>query len=184
MRPDSYLRNAITQFQDVRSLAERALEQVDDAKFFAQPDPESNSLALLVKHVAGNLQSRWTDFLTSDGEKPDRHRDEEFERRPTDSRRALMEHWHRGWMTLFATLAGLNFEDLPLTVTIRGEPITVFEAIERQKQHYAYHVGQIVYLAKHLAGPRWATLSVARGQSDAFTRKHRATHEGRSQPKS
>jgi uncharacterized damage-inducible protein DinB len=171
MRPDSYVRNTITTFLTIRSRADQALAQVDDAKFFAQIDPESNSLALLVKHMAGNLRSRWTDFFTSDGEKPDRHRDLEFERENADSRRALMERWERGWLLLFSVLASLTHEDLERTVTIRGEPMSVFEALERQKEHYAYHAGQIVFLAKHLAGPAWKSLSIPRGGSEAFHRE-------------
>jgi len=148
--------------------AERAMAQVDDEAFFRLLDPEANSLALLVKHVAGNQRSRWTDFLTSDGEKPDRHRDTEFERAEGDSRASLMTRWNEGWELLFAALESLTAEDLLREVTIRGERHTVLQAIHRQLAHYAQHVGQIVLLAKHFAGDRWQTLSIPRGQSERF----------------
>ena len=168
-----------TYFEAVRRKAERALAQVDDAQYFRRLDAESNSLALMVKHLAGNLRSRWTDFLTTDGEKPDRHRDGEFEDETGDTRASLTKRWDDGWATLFATLDALAPSDLGRTVTIRGEPHTVFDAIERQKEHYAYHVGQIVFLAKHLAGPAWTSLSIPRGQSDAFHAARRASGKPR-----
>jgi len=155
-------------FRKLRRLGEDALAQVDDAAFFRTLDPEANSLALIVKHVAGNQRSRWTDFLTSDGEKPDRHRDTEFEAGAEDSRDGLMARWNAGWDLLAATLAALSPDDLQRAVAIRGESHTVLEAINRQLAHYAQHVGQIVFLAKHLAGPDWKTLSIPRGQSRRF----------------
>ncbi len=160
-----FLDDALAQFRKYRALAEAALAQVDDAAFFAAPGPDENSLALLVKHVAGNQRSRWTDFLTTDGEKPDRRRDEEFERLPDDTRAALMARWDDGWRRLFAALEPLTEADLPRSVTIRGEPHTVLQATARQLTHYAYHVGQIVALARHHAGARWKSLSIPRGQS-------------------
>ena len=164
-----YLRHARTYFDAVRRKADKALAQASDAQFFATIDAESNSLALIVKHVAGNLRSRWTDFFTTDGEKPDRDRDGEFVADASaDTRASLMRRWDDGWTTLFATLDSLAPADLGRTVTIRGEPHAVFDAIERQKEHYAYHVGQIVFLAKHLVGPKWTSLSVPRGKSEAF----------------
>ena len=163
-----FLDDALTQFSKYRALAEAALAQMDDAAFFAAPGPDENSLALLVKHVAGNQRSRWTDFLTTDGEKPDRQRDEEFERRPDDTRAALMARWDDGWRRLFAALEPLTEADLPRSVTIRGEPHTVLQATARQLTHYAYHVGQIAALARHHAGGRWKSLSVPRGQSHAW----------------
>jgi hypothetical protein len=162
MDDTAYLAHAITLFETIRRRTERALAQVDDAGFFAALDPESNSLALLAKHVAGNMISRWTAFLTTDGEKPDRDRDSEFERRDADSRAAVMARWERGWSVFLATLRSLGPGDLGRTVTIRGEPHTVFQAIERQKEHYAYHCGQMVLLAKHFAGTKWTTLSMPR----------------------
>jgi hypothetical protein len=168
MDAPAYFAHAITAFRSLKTTADRALAQIDDAAFFRALDPESNSPALVVKHVAGNLRSRWTDFLTTDGEKPDRNRDTEFVTEGADSRVSLMRRWDAGWETLFATLAALTPADFGRTVTIRTEPHTVFDAIERQKTHYAYHVGQIVLLAKHLAGRNWKSLSVPRGQSDAY----------------
>jgi uncharacterized protein DUF1572 len=164
-----YLRHSRLHFEAIRRKAERALAQVDDAQFFTALDPESNSLALIVKHLAGNLRSRWTDFLTTDGEKPDRARDTEFEHdAASDTRESLRRRWDAGWAALFGALDSLTPADLGRDVTIRSEPLSVFHAIERQKEHYAYHVGQIVFLAKHLAGPTWTSLSVPRGRSEQF----------------
>ena len=160
-----YLDDALLTLGKQRALAERALEQVDDAAFFAAPDPESNSLAVIVKHVAGNQRSRWRDFLTSDGEKPERHRDTEFELSRADSRAALMDAWRRGWDLTLETIGALAPRDLQRTVTVRGEPHTALQAIQRQLAHYAQHAGQIVFLAKHWAGPRWRTLSIPKGRS-------------------
>lgn len=178
MDPATYLPHARALFGLIQGRADRALAQTADRAFFTQIDPESNSLAHLVKHLAGNARSRFTDFLTTDGEKPDRLRDEEFEVRPDDTRDALMAAWEAGWATLFATLDALVPDDLFREVRIRGEPHTVFGAIERQKEHYAYHVGQIVFLAKHLAGRTWAPLSIPRGGSAAYDARSRARWEG------
>lgn len=155
-------------FRKQKKLAEAALAQVDDAAFFRALDAESNSLALIVKHVAGNQRSRWRDFLTSDGEKPDRQRDSEFERAGEDSRAALMAGWEEGWRLLFAALEEIRPEDLLRQVTVRGEPHSVLQAFDRQLVHYAQHVGQIVLLARHWAGAGWKTLSIPRGQSKRF----------------
>jgi hypothetical protein len=160
----AYLAHAVTQFQTIRRRTERALSRVDDASFFVRIDPESNCLSTLAKHVGGNMVSRWTDFLTTDGEKPDRNRDGEFEVAPSDTRASVMALWERGWSTFLATLESLRPSDLARTVTIRGEPHTVFQAIERQKEHYAYHCGQMVFLAKHVAGPAWTSLSIPRSR--------------------
>jgi len=170
-----YLDDVQLTFRKLRRQGEDALAQVDDAAFSRTLDPESNSLALIVKHVAGNQRSRWTDFLTSDGEKPDRHRDTEFEVGEQDTRESLMARWSSGWDLLAATLAALSPDDLLRAVTIRGESHTVLEAIDRQLAHYAQHVGQIVFLAKHLAGPAWKTLSIPRGQSRRFEVAHDGT---------
>jgi hypothetical protein len=151
-----------------KQLADRALAQVDDESFHRAPDPDSNSIALIVKHVAGNQRSRWRDFLESDGEKPDRDRDSEFESGSGDSRQALMARWEEGWKLLFDALAALGPDDLLRTVTIRGEPHTVFQAIDRQLAHYAQHAGQVVLLAKHWTGPGWKSLSIPRGRSKDF----------------
>ena len=163
-----YLDDALVTLRKYRQLSERALEQVDAEQFFHAPDPESNSLALIVKHVAGNQLSRWRHFLTSDGEKADRDRDGEFERESGDSRAALMERWRRGWDLTLATIEALAPDDLLRTVTIRGEPHTVLQAIQRQIAHYAHHSGQIVFLAKHLAGESWKSLSIPKGRSRDF----------------
>lgn len=166
-----YLEDALGELRRLKRQAEKALAQVGDDDFFRTLDPESNSLAVLVKHLAGNQRSRWMDFLTSDGEKPDRNRDSEFVIEPADTRAALMERWERGWKYLFDALEPLGEDDLMRTVQIRGEPHTIVQAVNRQLSHYAAHVGQIVFLAKHLAGPNWKTLSVPRGQSVAFNEK-------------
>jgi Protein of unknown function (DUF1572) len=165
---DLYLEDARRQFHGQKKLAEKALAQVSDAEFFRVLDSEDNSIALVVKHVAGNLRSRWTDFLTSDGEKPDRHRDSEFEKESRDSRESLMERWEAGWRDLFENVDPLAAGDLERVVSIRGERHTVVKAINRQLTHYAYHVGQIVFLAKHFAGERWESLSIPRGKSEEF----------------
>ena len=160
-----YLADIVRQLEKLRRLAEDAVQQVNDDQFFRAPDPDSNSIALILKHVAGNMRSRWRDFLTADGEKPDRHRDREFDLEATDTREALMERWAEGWGYALSTIQSLRPDDLQKTVTIRGEPHTVLEAMNRQVTHYAYHVGQIVYVAKHLAGPSCRTLSIPRGRS-------------------
>lgn len=163
----NYLADALQSFRNAKKLAERALEQVSDEEFFARIDAESNSIAIIVKHIAGNLHSRWRDFLTTDGEKPDRNRDTEFEL-SAESREALMQFWETGWQTLFDNIGPLTPEDFERTVTIRGEPHTIVEAINRQLTHYAMHVGQIVFLAKHLKASDWRTLSVPRNHSRQF----------------
>jgi hypothetical protein len=150
-----------------KKLGERAMAQTPDAGLFTELDRESNSIAIIVKHLAGNMRSRWTDFLTSDGEKPDRNRDTEFELPPA-TREEVMALWEKGWGIVFAALDPLTDADLARTVTIRGEPHSVMQAIHRQAAHYAYHVGQIVYLARHFAGDKWQSLTVPRGKSVAF----------------
>ncbi len=159
--------DALATFRNYKKLAECAIEQVSDKEFFALIDPEANSIAVVVKHIAGNLHSRWRDFLTTDGEKPDRHRDTEFEL-IDDSRTSLMEFWETGWQTLFDNVGPLTEEDFSRIVTIRGQPHTVVEAINRQMTHYAYHVGQIVLLAKHFKSSEWQTLSVPKNRSAEF----------------
>jgi hypothetical protein len=164
----AYLQDMRTTAAYYKKLADDAMAQVDDAQFFAALGDEENGIALIVKHMAGNLRSRWTDFLTSDGEKPDRDRDAEFEVHGGDGRAALLEAWERGWTTFLGTLDSLTPEDLERTLQIRGEPHTVIRAVDRGVAHACYHVGQIVLLAKHFAGPRWRTLSIPRGQSQQF----------------
>lgn len=163
-----YLADAMRQLQKYRAMAEAAVAQVNDEQFFALIDPEANSIALVMKHMAGNMRSRWREFLTSDGEKPDRNRDSEFERRSGDSRQHIMALWLDGWELVLSAVASLSESDLKRIVTIRGEDHMVIEAIDRQMTHYAYHVGQIVLLAKHFAGPRWKSLSIPKGKSREF----------------
>src|SRR3954466_3008697 len=141
----AYLEDSYRAFRGYRRLAEGALEQISDEELFRQIDPEANSIAVLMQHIAGNIRSRWTDFLTSDGEKPDRHRDQEFEMASSISRSELLRVWEDGWATVFAALAPLSDADLPTKVFIRGEPHSVMQAINRQVAHYAHHVGQIVF---------------------------------------
>jgi hypothetical protein len=164
-----FQKDALASFRNYKRLAERAIEQVSGEEFFAAIDAESNSIAVMVKHIAGNLHSRWRDLLTTDGEKPDRNRDTEFEM-TGDTRDSLMKFWESGWQTLFDNLEPLTENDFAKTVTIRGEPHTVVEAINRQLAHYAYHVGQIVFLAKHLRSSEWKTLSIPRNRSAEFNR--------------
>ena len=163
-----WIADAILQFRKYKKLAEGALAQVADGDFFRTLDPEENSVALVVKHMAGNMGSRWTSFLTSDGEKAGRNRDEEFEVRETDTRESLTAAWEAGWAKLFDALAGLQAGDLLREIPIRGESHSVIQAVHRQLTHYAYHVGQIVFLARHFAGPRWKSLSIPKGLSGEF----------------
>ena len=151
-------------------MGEGAMAQLRDEEFFVTLDPESNSVAVLVKHLAGNMRSRFTDFLSSDGEKPDRFRDREFELTPTTTRAEVMKWWEEGWARVFAAIDPLQPEDVMRTVTIRGEPHTVLQAINRQIAHYAQHIGQIVLLAKHLRSSEWKTLSIPRGKSEEYKR--------------
>jgi hypothetical protein len=169
-----YLEDALAELRKYKKFADKAVAQVSDEDFFRQLDPESNSVALVMKHISGNLRSRWTDFLTTDGEKPDRNRDTEFERAEDDSRESIVARWEAGWRTLFAALEPLG-GDLRKRVKIRGEPHTVLQAINRQLTHYASHIGQIVFLAKHFAGDRWRTLSIPRGKSREFEVTKRGT---------
>jgi hypothetical protein len=155
-----YLEDCVFQLRKLKGQAEKAMAQVDDAQFFALIDADANSVALILKHVAGNMRSRWTDFLRSDGEKPDRDRDGEFERETADTRDVILARWEAGWALLFDALTSLQPGDLGKTVAIRGEPHTVVQAINRQMSHYSAHVGQIVLLAKHFAGANWKTLSI------------------------
>ena len=165
MAADPFLDDALAQLLKTRRLAEAALAQLEPPQWFERPDPESNSVAILVKHIAGNMRSRWTDFLGSDGEKPDRRRDGEFEHEDGDTVASLRQRWEQGWALCFAAIEPLTTPDLRRVVTIRGEPHTVLQAIARQVSHYSYHVGQIVYLARHLVGERWRSLSIPKGMS-------------------
>ena len=167
---ENYKADTLQSFRNYKKLAERALEQVSDDDFFRQIDPESNSVATIVKHIAGNLHSRWRDFLTTDGEKPDRCRDGEFIAFDNDSRESLMQFWETGWQTLFDAIEPISPTDFDKTVTIRGEPHTVVEAINRQLTHYPMHIGQLILLAKHFRSAEWKTLSVPRNRSGEFNR--------------
>ena len=163
-----YLEEAGRQLRGHKRMAEGAMSQLSDEEMFRVIDPESNSVAVLVKHIAGNMRSRFTDFLTTDGEKPTRQRDTEFIRDANTTRADVMSWWEQGWKVLFDTIASLRPEDVTRTVTIRNEPHTVLQAINRQIAHYAQHIGQIVLLAKHLKGSDWKTLSIPRGKSEEF----------------
>jgi hypothetical protein len=165
----SYLEDSIELLRYYKRLAERALEQCPDDGLFTALDEESNSIAIIVKHMAGNMKSRWVNFLTTDGEKPDRNRDSEFEN-GAQTREALLANWEMGWNYLLAALAPLKEEDLARTVMIRAEPHSVMQAINRQIAHYSYHIGQIIFLSKHFAAKsgKWAAITVPRGQSKQF----------------
>jgi hypothetical protein len=166
----SYVEDALAVFKQYKLLGERAMAQVSDAQLFASLDEESNSIAIIVKHMTGNMRSRWTDFLTTDGEKPNRNRDSEFVDPPA-TREALMREWEDGWARVFGAIEPLTDADMGRVVTIRGEEHSVMQAINRQLAHYPQHVGQIILLAKHYAGNKWQTLSVARNRSSEFNRK-------------
>jgi hypothetical protein len=165
-----YLEDALTLFRLYKKMGEGAMAQIGDEHLFVALDSEMNSIALLVKHIAGNMRSRWTDFLTSDGEKPDRNRDREFETAPA-TRAEVMRLWDEGWRCVFAALEPLTEADLDRTVTIRGEAHSVMQAVNRQIAHYACHIGQIVLLAKHFQGPDWKSLSVPRRGSADYNRR-------------
>jgi hypothetical protein len=163
-----FLDDALRQLRKLKAQADQALAQTTDEHLFATLDPDANSIAVIMKHMAGNMRSRWTDFLTTDGEKPDRERDTEFELYPTDTREGVVSQWERGWAIVLGAIGSLQPGDLEKTVRIRGESHSVIEAINRQTSHYAAHVGQIVLLAKHYAGANWKTLSIPRGRSKEF----------------
>jgi uncharacterized damage-inducible protein DinB len=166
----SYLEDSVSLFRHYKKLAEGAMEQVSDDELFQAFDEEMNSIAIIAKHMAGNMRSRWTDFLTSDGEKPNRNRDSEFVE-PPSTRAELMKMWNQGWDQVFEALEPLSDADMERKITIRGEPHSVMQAINRQIAHYAYHVGQIVFLAKHIKGSDWKSLSVPKNKSGEFNSK-------------
>ena len=166
---ENFHSDAVQSFRNYKKMAERAMEQVSGEEFFTAIDEEANSIAVIVKHLAGNLISRWSDFLTSDGEKATRDRDAEFEIND-DSRAALMKHWEQGWKTLFDNIEPLTVNDFSKTVTIRGQVHTIVEAFNRQLSHYAYHIGQIVLLAKHFKSTEWKTLSIPKNRSAEFNK--------------
>jgi hypothetical protein len=161
----AYLDEAFRSFRGYKRMADAALAQLSDADFFHLPDAESNSIALIVQHMAGNLRSRWTNFLTTDGEKPDRNRDQEFILAAGTTRAELMRRWEESWSTVFREIEALKPEDFSRTVYIRQEAHTILQATNRSMMHAAYHVGQILYQGKHLRGAEWKTLSIPRGKS-------------------
>ena len=169
----SYLADSLTLFRYYKGLVERAIEQLTDEQLLTVLDGEANSIAVIVKHLTGNMRSRFTDFLTSDGEKASRDRDAEFEN-PPGSREELMALWEEGWRCVFTALEPLTEEDLQRSITIRGEAHSVMQAINRQVAHYSYHCGQIVLLAKHFKSGEWKTLSIPRRQSGEFNRRVQA----------
>jgi hypothetical protein len=162
-----YLSDSITSFRAYKKMADKAIAQVNDDELFVTIDDESNSIAIVMKHMAGNMLSRWTDFLTTDGEKPTRNRDMEFVAESTD-KNELIDYWERGWNALFTAVEPLQLDDFGKTVSIRGEEHTIVKAINRQLTHYAYHIGQIVFLAKHFRSSEWKSLSIPKNKSAAF----------------
>ena len=167
----NYFEDAIASLKNYKKLADKAIAQVKDDEFFVTLDDEANSVAVIMKHMAGNMFSRWTDFLTSDGEKPDRNRDLEFVIEATTSKDDVLDYWERGWACVFAAIEPLKPEDFEKTVMIRGEPHTIVMAINRQLMHYSYHIGQLVFLAKHFRSTQWNSLSIPRNKSAEFNLK-------------
>lgn len=163
-----YLEDALSSFRAYKKLAEKGIDQLKEEEFFVTLDEEGNSIAVIMKHMAGNMLSRWTDFLTSDGEKPGRNRDMEFVIEDSTTKDAVAGYWERGWQAVFAALEPLQPEDFQRTVSIRGEAHTIVQAINRQLTHYAYHIGQIVFLAKHFRSSEWKSLSIPRNRSMEF----------------
>lgn len=163
-----YLSEIGQTFRNYKLLADKSLAQISDSEFFRALDAESNSIAHIVKHLAGNFRSRWTDFLTTDGEKPNRNRDQEFEINDRDTAASLKSEWENGWHVLLATIDDLQPADLARTVSIRDQPHTVLQALNRALAHCAYHTGQIAFLAKHWRGAEWQSLSIPRHKSNAF----------------
>lgn len=173
-----YLEEMKRQFRGHQRMGEAAMAQLEEKDFFVALDPESNSIAALVKHIAGNARSRFTNFLTSDGEKPDRFRDQEFEVSDTSTREDVMRRWEQGWTFVYSALDSLKPEDLQRIVTIRQQPHTVLQALNRSLAHYAQHIGQLVFLAKHLRSAEWQTLSIPRGKSEDYKTASPKTHPG------
>ena len=171
-----YLEEIKREFRGHKRMGEAAMAQLEDKDFFVMIDPESNSVATLVKHIAGNARSRFTDFLTSDGEKPNRFRDQEFEVSATTTREDVLRWWERGWSQVFSALDSLTPDDVQRVMTIRQEPHTAMQALNRALGHYAQHIGQIVFLAKHLRSAQWQTLSIPRGKSEEYKVASPKTH--------
>jgi len=165
-----YISICIKNMQDMKLQAEKAIAQLTDEQLHYQLDSESNSIVTIMKHLRGNMLSRWTDFYTTDGEKPNRHRDTEFID-DIKTKQQLFEIWEEGWRILFDVVLNLKEEDLLRQITIRQQPHSVINAVNRQIAHYSHHIGQIVFLAKHLAGANWKTLSIPRGKSEDYLHK-------------
>jgi hypothetical protein len=161
----AYVTDILRTFRSYKALGDAAIARTPDAHLHTELDPNSNSVAVIVKHVSGNLRSRFRDFLTTDGEKPDRNRDGEFEMPHRASREEILRWWEEGWSTVLGTVQALTADDLGRSVTIRGEAFLVIEALNRSASHTAYHVGQMVYLARHFAGPAWKSLTIPKGES-------------------
>jgi len=176
---EMYLDETFRSLRGMKRQADSALQQLSDEQFFAVLDAESNSVAIIVKHMTGNMRSRFTDFLTSDGEKPDRNRDQEFITPANSSRADFVEVWECHWQLVLDTVKGLSPSDLVREVTIRNEPHSVMQAINRQLVHYSQHIGQIIFLAKHLKGADWKTLSIPRGQSDSVNAVYAAKFQAK-----
>ncbi len=167
----NYFEDAVASLKNYKKLADKAIEQLKDDEFFVTLDDEANSVAVIMKHMAGNMFSRWTDFLTSDGEKADRNRDMEFVIGANTTKDDVLDYWERGWACVFGAIETLEPEDFEKTVMIRGEPHTIVMAINRQLMHYSYHIGQIVFLAKHFRSTQWNSLSIPRNKSAEFNLK-------------
>ena len=167
----NYFEDAVSALKAYKKMADKAIAQMKDDELFVTLDEESNSVAVIMKHMAGNMFSRWTDFLTSDGEKPDRNRDMEFVIEANTTKQDVLDYWERGWACVFAAIEPLTLEDFEKTVMIRGEKHTIVQAINRQLMHYSYHIGQIVYLAKHFRSTEWNSLSIPRNKSAEFNVK-------------
>ena len=176
---ENYLKSCIKEFRGLKSLGEKAFSQIRDEDFFTAPDEESNSIAIIIRHLSGNMISRWTDFLTSDGEKEYRNRDDEFERLFYTDKDDILSRWEKGWKCLFDAVSSLKEEDLMKEVYIRKEKHSVTEAINRQLVHYGYHTGQIVYIAKHLENRNWKSLSIPRGKSNDFNEEMNKKSKGK-----
>lgn len=171
-----FLSSAINQFQEYKGLGEKTFAQLNDTDMHQQPNEASNSIAIIIQHLHGNMLSRWTNFLTEDGEKSWRQRDAEFEKQPL-SKKKLLQLWHEGWTVFLQALESLQEDDLLKTVTIRSQPLTVVDAINRQLAHYSYHVGQIAYLGRWVKGETWQSLSIPKGASDAYHQQMRKEQE-------
>lgn len=166
----TFLKDVIKRFRNYKELGDKTLAQLSEKDFFFRPSPASNSIAVIIQHMYGNMMSRWTNFLTEDGEKHWRNRDKEFNEM-TDSRSDILSFWNAGWECLFNTLESLQPEDLDKTIYIRTEPLTAYDAILRQLAHYPHHVGQIITIGRMIKDDSWKSLSIAKGESEVFNKK-------------